>query len=159
MDLQKPRDCRDCPVNSKKTIFENLAAERTKDGPLKSTRAQTLGKLLGNHATLTVHKMGRLKSNSKSFHNSLPSCSVVISDGLASMTAVTRCDEDSGDSIASSRVAEAAVVKGVVRIYSISPVAVQVALRNDEADASFGSSQSWVAPRITLQLASGNSFF
>lgn len=149
------RDCRYCPENLKKTLFVNLAAERVNDGPSRSTRPHTLGKLLDYHVTPTVSKIGRLQSNSKSFQNSSPSCSVVINDGLASITAVAQCDDGSDDSIASSRVAEEAVVKGVGRIHSTTPITVQVVSRNDEATAFFRFYRSWTAPRITLQLASG----
>lgn len=153
------KDCRACPDDEKKRILLERAAEKAKDGPSKSTRAQnstthgTSGTASGS-GTISRPTTGRLQHNKIAF-TSTPSCPITISDGNVSVKGTGRCDDGSDETIASPQIAEKAVLKGIGRFEAITPVKIQVALTTSAEPELFTFSRKWNAPRIVMELSSG----
>lgn len=80
---------------------------------------------------------------------------MTLSDDCASLVVVGRSNDGSDDSIASPRVAEASVLKGIGRMKSIDPVTVQMSLQQSDAVQYFIFFRSWCIARTTLHLSSG----
>lgn len=70
-------------------------------------------------------------------------------------TATVRCYDGSDDNLVSSRLEEAALVKGIGRIEAIKRFTVQVSLAADAQPQTFGFSREWTIIRLTFHLAAG----
>ena len=81
--LHMLRDCRDCPDEEKKRLLSELAAQKAKDGPSRSTRFQqsttrSIGSSFQDDSTKST--AGRISC----LHN-LPGCSITLSDSNTSI--------------------------------------------------------------------------
>ena len=137
------KDCPDCPEAERHRILKDLADEKAKTGPARSTRSQK-----------DEHTTGRLASKQIAVHTS-PSCPVVLSDGIASKNATGRCDDGSDDRIASSSIAQEAVLKGIGLLEAIHPITIQVELTSSDQAEAFKFSRVWKVPRLVMELSSG----
>lgn len=144
------KDCRDCPQEEKKALFEKRTQDLAKDGPASSTRSKAA---LGNASGPSKPTTGRL-THPVNLASS-PSCPIVVSDGLATLRGHGRCDDGSDESISSPQLAQKAVVKGIGKMAAISPVTIQVALKESDTPASFTFSRLWTVPRLVLELSAG----
>lgn len=104
------KDCRACPEDVKKEVFEKLARDKAKYVPFKSTRSQTYSKQYEDK--IVNSSIGVLWKD----RSSSPSCSVRVSDGDKFLKRSARYDDGSNESIASPKIAEDSVLKGVGRI-------------------------------------------
>lgn len=100
------KNCPECPADKKAALLKQRAEELVKDGPSKSTRGQ------GAHPGPAI---GRLQPPKPATSRHSPSCAIQVSDGSASVNGTGRTDDGSDDSIASSAIAERAVLKGIGR--------------------------------------------
>lgn len=87
--------------------------------------------------------------------NHYPSFHVVVSEGIASMNASGRCKDGSDDSIASSSVAQQAVLKSIGRLEAIQPTAIQVAITSTDKAEAFEFSRVLKIPRLVMEISSG----
>lgn len=150
------KDCRACPDEEKKRILQDRAAEKAKDGPSKSTRSQSASSQGSATSSGTPQRptTGRLQQHPITI-SSGPSCAIIVSDGNVSVQGTGRCDDGSDETIASPRIAEKAVLKGIGRFEAITPVTVQVALSSSADPETFTFSRKWIAPRIVMELSAG----
>lgn len=154
------RDCTDSSDKEKTNYISEIAASKSRDGPSRSTRSQTGDRKFDPTDTVkgryTVGRMKKPHSNNKNtVETETPSCPVLVSDGMASISATGRCDDGSDDSLASPTLAERAAIQGIGKIRKVNPVHIQVALKSGDDAQSFTFSRTWTIPRTVLQLASG----
>lgn len=83
------------------------------------------------------------------------SCPFVLWDGIASMKGSGRCDDGSDDSIATSKLAQQAVLKGIARLEAIDPVSIQVALTSTDKPESLTFPRVSKVPRLILERSTG----
>lgn len=74
---------------------------------------------------------------------------------MVSVSGNGRSDDGSDDTIASPRLVEKAVLKGIGRFEAIPPVSIQVALTDAGPAQTFNLSRKWTVPRLVLELSSG----
>ena len=150
------KNCPNCPVDEEARLFEELAREKAKDGPARSTRFQKAKQTEKVKTEKIFGTAGRLGSQQVKSSESA-SCPITVFDGQVSVSISGRCDDGSDDSIVSARVAEQAAIKGIGKISTIEPVRLQVALKtgkNDKAQ-TFRFSRSGMVPRTVLHLSAG----
>lgn len=79
---------------------------------------------------------GRIQQKAPDFRRT-PSCWIVVSDGIASVTGCGRTDNGSDDSTASPKIVEKAVINGIGSLKAIKPVKIEVALKAEENPKAF----------------------
>ena len=79
-----------------------------------------------------------------------------MQSGNASVEIRGQCDDGSDDSLVSSKIANAVVIKSIRFIKSIKKVELSVALKKGDTAHVFSFSRVWHVPRTILQLSSGN---
>ena len=153
------KDCPHSTVDEKNRMRAEIASEKAKTGPARSTRAQLGSKTMsfGNGSDSHKPTAGRLRTERPrvKLDPDPPSCTITLSDGRATLDAQGRCDDGSDDSIVSPTLAERAALKGIGKIRAIEPVRLQVALKSGSEAASFSFSRTWTSPRTVLHLSSG----
>lgn len=103
----------DCPDDYRKKLLEKLARERARDRPSKST----CRKVVANKPASGKPNSPKRRLQTNQFTPTTnPSCRVTMSDGVAGITVIGLCDDGRDDSVATPRLAEAAVIKGIGRI-------------------------------------------
>lgn len=141
------KDCTACPDAEKDLLFRQLAAEKAATGPSRSTRSQKGAE--DKKAAVT----GSL--NPPHDQPTYPTLNVTFCDGSESMTESGRADEGSDETIISARIAESATFNGIGKMAKITPVTLQVALKQEAEAERFSFSRTWTAPRTVLQVSAG----
>lgn len=136
------RDCKECPPEEKKRLRDELAAKRAAEGPAHSTRSKT--------KAADAQTAGRVTHS-----DSAKARNITLKDDNASMHCSGRCDDGSDESIVSTTLAEAAVLKGIGRLRSVKPVKVRVAIKSGDEAQQFTANRRWEVPRLLLKLAAG----
>lgn len=96
-----------------------MREELAKGGPAACTRKKAKQREdFGTNSEIKLPKTGRLHSPCESS----PYCTITVCQEKFYVDAIGRCDDGSEDSLASPRVAEAVVIKGIVRITPIDKV-------------------------------------
>lgn len=148
------RNCTECPDDTKRALLARRAEEKARDGPASGTRSQNqIPTPSASQTSVKPPTAGRLQQPISPFTS--PSCPAEVFDGPSSHSGVARCDDGSDESIASTKMAQDAVLKGIGRMSSITPVRIQVALRDSSEAASFTFSRVWTVPRLVLKLSAG----
>lgn len=93
---------------------------------------------------------GKLKTTVRA-HES-PSCPIEVYDGPAAHAGMDCCDDGSDESIASPSLVQVAFLKGNGRVKAITPVHIQVALKNSGEPSPFRFSRTGAVSRLILQL-------
>lgn len=138
---------KECPeatdAEKSKMLSERIAA-RALDGPSRATRSQTTAR--SDTRTAPNGNIGRLKpSNTENLKtDDSPSYNISLSDGMAELTALSRCDDSSDDSIVAAKMAERASSQGIGKITKIKPVRLQVALKSGDDAQEFTFSRTWI---------------
>lgn len=149
--------CEAYPEEQKKTIFQELVAEKEKTGTERSTHVLVLAvrKAPDKMDIDNKNVAGRLKTPDKTTSTTL--FMVTATDSTESMTEKCRTDDASDEEIVSSKFAERAVINGIGKIAKIDKVILQVALKkkNTGSAQSFKLSRSWTPPRTVLRLSVG----
>ena len=135
-----------------------IAEQKAKGGPSRSTRSQTSGaKSTNSESSKATGTAGRLVHRTPVTNDrdsaALP---LFVSDGIAKMDAIGRADDGSDDTLVSPKLSEAAALQGIGKLSAISPVLLQVALKQGEEPQKFSFSRIWTAPRTVLQLCTGS---
>lgn len=97
-----------------------------------STRSKTFS---GDDAAFSSQRtVGYLQKDTEkgSVQDSSPSCTGNISDGMAPLKAASRCDDGSNKIIASSELAERAIIKGIQKVETISAVHFEIDLTKQD---------------------------
>lgn len=127
-------------------------------GPLRSTRSQQAA-VSGSASSSEKWRtdIGRVTERLRSSPISISTASfpITLEDGAESITATGRTDDGSDESIASPKLAECAVLDGIVKRSKIEEVTLQVALKEGDSAQLFTFSRSWTPPRTILRLAAG----
>lgn len=126
-------DCEYSSAAEKNTFKDRLVAAKAKDGLARSTRSQTSS--IGDAASSTSMSVGRLRQDKAkaNMDDESPSCIMTVSDSKASVDVTGRRDDGSDEIIASTVLAERAVIKGIGKIEAIDPISLEVALtKKDE---------------------------
>lgn len=150
------RDCHKSSQAEKEKMFAKLKADKERDAPAFSTRSK---KEESNTKPVKSEprpagNVGRL-ADDRDIPDPRPTCKVAIADGLSSLDITGRCDDGSDDTVASRKVAEAAVIDVIGRIAKINPVELSVALKKGVDAYKFRFSRAWTVPRTTMHLPSG----
>lgn len=150
------RDCHKSSQAEKEKMFAKLKADKERDAPAFSTRSK---KEESNTKPVTSEprpagNVGRL-ADDRDIPDPRPTCKVAIADGLSSLDITGRCDDGSDDTLASRKVAEAAVIDVIGRIAKINPVELSVALKKGVDAYKCRFSRAWTVPRTTMHLPSG----
>lgn len=147
---------KDCPKSSPEEnskMFDDLKANKYRDGPSKSTRGQKGRSQSDSDSSRSQPKsggtVGRMatKPIPDSAEAEAPFCPITVSDGVTSLDTTSdgvtsldtagRTDEGSDDSIVSSKLAERSVLRGIGCMTSITTVRLRVALKSGEDAQSF----------------------
>lgn len=145
------RHCKEFPAEEKKKLREKLAAEKARTSPSKSTRAQIAQQGEAQKQQQPPAKTaGRLANT-----HGTAACDITLKDDNATLPCIGRCDDGADESIASPRLAEAAVLSGIGKLKKINPVTVQVALKDQSDAQKFKFSREWAVPRLVLHLSVG----
>lgn len=110
------KDCRDRPQDEKDSIIKARYEEKGKRRPARSTSTESAEEQK-NSGPLT-----RPVDFTASF-----SCQITVSDGLASIFASGRCNDESDESIISPDLTRRAVLHGTGRLEKIKPITTQAA--------------------------------
>lgn len=78
-----------------------------------------------------------------------------VSEVTATLAGMGRCVDGSDQSIFSTSIAQAAVIKGINRMKSIAPVKINVALKGNVDPAAFTFSRTWCVPLLFVKLSAG----
>lgn len=144
------RECKDCLEDERRRLFDELAKQRVSDCLPKSTRGKHDGsdKNKGSNKSRnkdgTVGRVGKRDKPSARVSNS-PFYNMTITDGTVSIDATSRCADGSYKSIASTKLEESAVVKGIGKISAIEPIRLEIALKKGERAKHLLLSRSWTA--------------
>lgn len=153
------RDCEDATKTERASLLAEVAVNKAKTGPSKSTRSQVFGG--GSDASSQSsgrRKIGRLpyqKSLNHTVSFSSPACPITLLEGLSSVNGTGRCDDGSDDSLVSPRLVEQAALKGIGKLTAIEPIGIRVALKQGEDVQGFSFSRTRQVPLTVLHLASG----
>lgn len=145
----------ECTVHNdaeKKQHRVDIAAEKARDGPSKSTRSQTA------EPAAAIKFVKRLQDGSESGKANFdsPACRMTLKASTASHDLTGRCDDGSDESIVAPSVAEKAVLKGVGYMETIDKVCLEVALKKEESKpALYTFSRAWTVPSTILHLFAG----
>lgn len=151
-------DCEHSSVEEKKAFKYKVAAAKARNGPARSTRSQLFS---ADDATSSSSKsVGRLREDKKGCdekdNDNSTSCIMTVSDSKASIDATGLCDDASDGSIASTTLAERAVIKGIGKIEAIDTDWLEVALtEKDNKPKLYKLSRAWCVPSTALHLNSG----
>lgn len=97
-------DCPEISNNERKQILKDLADARAKDGPSRSTRSQTMTDSDTPYAPVSPrnarpHTAQCLQRDVLTHDKIRPSCSNIVSDGIAQLAGTGRCDDGSDENI------------------------------------------------------------
>ncbi len=107
-------DCTECTTEQKINLRAQIEAEKEKDGPAKSTRAQ---KAKAEAEAKATGKSGASRLVTiRIWLLEIQLANVTIHDGISTMQITGRCDDGSDDSLASSKIAQQALLEGIGRL-------------------------------------------
>ena len=152
------KHCRDCPADEKKRLLQERSKKLAETGPhsnLRPRQAQTSSSSKTPAASSSETSQKHPTTGRVSSCVSSPSCDISLCDANSQIICKGRCDDGSDDTIISPRIATDAVGRGIGKMYPISPVTVQVALKEDKNAQTFQFSRSLVIPRVILHLSAG----
>lgn len=145
-------NCRACPEREKKELLQKFKDERAASGPSRSARSQTRKTESCDKEgseNKTVLRVATLNPKDSS------SFEVEFVDGKESQTATGRTDDGADESIVSFRVAQCAVMNGIGKMKKISPITLQVALKEGSQATKFTFSRSSTVSSTVLKLSAG----
>lgn len=134
----------------KANLKAKLSEKKAHDGPSRGTHSQKRKSNQGKDGTFAL-----LKTTTR--QNSC-NCSVTVSDDRNSIESTGRYEEESDDSIVSTKLSESAAIKCISQMSPIQKVSLSAAFKNGTTDSagSLSFSRTCTVRRTILHLASGN---
>ena len=129
-------------------------SEKANTGPSRCTRSQAKQSQSTQGEQLSTQIIFKPTKGHVAVMVPSPGCYMTVVDGTSKLQCHGRCDDGSDETLVSPRIAEKAVIQSIGRLHQISPITVQVALKDEKAQ-TFTFSRTWKVPRLVLQLAAG----
>eukprot|EP00737_Agarophyton_chilense_P003792 gb/GEZJ01004544.1/.p1 GENE.gb/GEZJ01004544.1/~~gb/GEZJ01004544.1/.p1 ORF type:complete len:294 (-),score=41.13 gb/GEZJ01004544.1/:342-1223(-) len=150
-------DCIYCPENEKLVLLQARAEEMARNGPSRSNRSQRAASSqisAGSDPKPGCKVTGCLQPVSHPRTSS--SFSVPLFDGTIIVTTTIRTDDGSDESTTvSPKLGESSFINGIGKLTKITPVPLQVTLKDKDVPQTFSFWRSWAPPRTTLKLSAG----